>query len=465
MQKVAQQQARQEAQQRAQQQGQTQQQVAQEQAKDQARRQQETMLAFAMSQGGSHMFGQNNPQAKAAEEAMKGMTVGQYVNQSTPEQQRQLAALMQADSSTKHGGGLPPSTASLDSMHSKGVNVPLTGLPMAGTPDFGSATLGKDGLILPDGSPMPGGIPSTLIGAAGASNSFTAGSLAGPPPVETITTYSTVSGGVSSSETYVPASAEIVASNSQSYPTDNYTTASADVDPANVYRSDQSLSVDWSAASMNNMSRSSGADPNAYVQPVYMPPAQTPPPEQTVQYMPTEVRQEKVEVQQVQQDKHEVFVYQQPPKPAEPSKPSVQKRVENINPVFTSPPVVPKSNSISSVLAGLQQGQPGIKPNENKSTGQTTDQPDENKLGGQPGIKPNESKPVQGSGIPTTGNILGGQSKESPRTEGSLGEHLSRLQRGGGRSAPSSKDILGQSDLPPEVKLETDESEEEKKDS
>ncbi len=115
--------------------------------------------------------------------------------------------------------------------------------------------------------------------------------------------------------------------------------------------------------------------------------------------------------------------------PAQPVNPVAQKPSNNqARPVFP-PPAVPKSGrNISSVLSGMQ-----------------------------PGIKPNSNQNQSGGG---SGSTLSRDTSGVPSQQDSLGDHLARLQRGGGRIIPKGKDILAESDMPPEQAKESQESEE-----
>ncbi len=199
-----------------------------------------------------------------------------------------------------------------------------------------------------------------------------------------------------------------------------------------MYRTEQSVA--WSTAD-SNIARES-IDQSAVVQPVNY--TQSPTQytnqisaeqqqqiqqqqAQNVQYVPAEVKQERIEVQQVQQPvKHvqETVVQQQQPKqPSQPTKPNVQKTINTVWPFIATPPAVPKQGGISSLVAGMQKGG---KPDANQNANQ-------NQSAGTLSRDSNADKPGQ----------------ETTKA-GSLSEHLSRLQRGGGRTAPKAKDILSE---------------------
>jgi len=345
------------------------------------------------------------------------------------------------------GGGTAPGNSILTAS---------TGLPnMSGDLSRSSSadpvTLGQTGGIPSVGS-LPDLPPITT---------FPAGTLSSAPVLTTSTSYTTV-GGDNSPEIY---SYTTTGGNSPitSQPTDAYTSSGTDyttgtdyaytasgTDP--VYRTEQT--VGWS--NVDNLGRESvsgqasivqaaqaqymnqvSAEQQQQVQQQQAQQQQVQQQQQQVQYVPAEVKQERIEVQQVQQPAKQVqetIVQQQPKQPPQPAKPNVQKPVNTVMPIFGSPPSPPKSgNSISSVLAGMQKGG---KPNANQSNNQN----------------------LSGGTLARDSNAQG----ENSATTGSLADHLSRLNRGGGRTAPKAKDILSELGLPPESEQE---DEEEKKDS
>lgn len=370
-------------------------------------------------------------QDQQAERQLQQTQIAAMLSQSNPQQQERLARLFNGQFGALPQGDLPPTAMRTDLANVSrgasdlggGILLPGTGLPPAsgGIPVVGDLSRPNlEGTNIVPGSDLT-------------SPAFSAGGLSGPPPiVTTSTSYTTVDSGASLPEiyTYTKMDAPIQA--------DTYTTSGTDA----MYRTEQT--VGWSNVDDNSMSREAVSEQPNYVQPVNYTQSQIQYTntsqnfaEQQIQYVPAEVKQEKIEVQQVQQPtKHVQEVVQEPKQPVQPTKLNVQKQVTNIVPVFSKPPAAQKPGSISSLLAGMQKG--GHQPNA-PNTNQNTNQ---NQSAGTFSRDSNADKPT-----------------EPTRHEGSLGDHLSRLQRGGGRIIPKAKDILGESDLPPQTETESDEGE------
>ncbi len=442
----------------------------------QQQQQQQTEKDRVNAQLAANVLGQ---QHQEAEKHLQDTNMKEYLSHAKPAEQARLAQLFNARLGTAGLNLDGPPTVGQTTARGMGAsgggndtnlgnNILLTGT--AGPP-LSDASFARSAADLPPlVTPSPSNLPDLPVVP------FSGGTLSSAPLITTSTSFTSVDGGVSPDISYtttnapaqpadtytVSADVPYTTGTEYSYSGTDYTTSgtgytSSGTDSSGsdaVYRTENTIG--WS--NVGDANRGSVSEQSAIVQPVNLSQAQAQytnqvaaeqqqqqlqlqqqqqqQQQQQVQYVPAEVKHERVEVQQIQPPAKQVQekIVQQQQKPApQPVKPNVQKPINAVIPVFGSPPAASKSgNSISSLLAGMQKGG---KPNANQSSNQN----------------------LSGGTLSRDSNAKGPEHT----TTGSLADHLGRLQRGGGRTAPKAKDILSELGLPPQ----SEDEEEEKKDT